>query len=121
MPQEHANKQSFKRRRTYVAAGSAVVPPPRQRVKRLLTLHAHGHFIVPNPTRGPLPQLSFLQANTEGTAVKPPADGVDVRTEEQRNTNRNFLHLLQGVLKGFILLLEDLYGLLESLWKQIKC
>lgn len=45
---------------TYVAAGSAVVPPPHQSIERLFTLHTHRHFVVPDPARGALPQLRVL-------------------------------------------------------------
>lgn len=48
---------------TYVAAGSAVVPPPHQSIERLFTLHTHRHFVVPDPARGALPQLRVLHQN----------------------------------------------------------
>lgn len=45
---------------TYIATGSAVVPPPCQSIERLFTFHTHCHFIVADPTRGTLPQLCIL-------------------------------------------------------------
>lgn len=45
---------------THVAAGSAVVSPTCNSIERLLTLHTHCHFVVTDPARGALSQLSFL-------------------------------------------------------------
>lgn len=60
-------------KQSYVAAGSAVVSPPRQSIEGLFTLHTHCHFIVSDPAGGALPQLCTLYANktahTQGHAA----------------------------------------------------
>lgn len=46
---------------THVAAGPAVVAPPRQGVEGLLAAHAHGHHLVSDPLRRPEAQFLGLQ------------------------------------------------------------
>lgn len=101
---------------THVAAGSAVMSPPHQSVERLLALHAHGDFIVADPSRRSFPQLRRLQAHQRQlTETRRGKISLNQMKPVRRNTCRHFPHFFQRVLERLVLLLEDLNGLLEGL------
>ncbi len=103
---------------THVSTCPAVVSPAGQRVEGLLALHAHGHFIVPNPARSSLPQLFFLKNTSadEGISPSTPSTVVFMHDQSALYTYRNLIrHFFRGWFECFVLLLKDFNGLLERL------
>lgn len=110
---------------TYIATGSAVMPPTRQSVERLSTFHTHCHFIVTNPTRGTLPQLCILYLKKQKKSVSswkgstcPVGENKFVphsATVTLCDTDRYFLHFFRRIFEWLIFLLKDFNGLPESL------
>ena len=87
----------FKHKKTNTAARSAVMPPPRDLAEVLRASHAHGHFVILDPTRRSHSQLRLgheLGVERENTAAAKGGRGGRIRV---RRTVRRHVGKSEGV------------------------